>query len=393
MLRCSGKIVQYIPAGRQFVIRALIEMQRQLAVCIAGIAADRAAYQFDLLVAQIDIIAVVKICQVQIIQLGDALSHIDGCDESSVVIPGCMTKPEVAIFGRAGIITGIRERAVAAQLQRATVQQIPEGIAGADQPIRTVKAFKGNIDTLCPFGPAALADSSIVQCLETLTNRFIEGRFHRLRQGRVLFVRCCNLRDRRLVPVVCITWIKLQHIFITVRDLIRIADLKFDRRVGILAGFLKPTVLLQPVLIHFVLLIHRQGNSNGQCAIIAIIIVDRAACQFNIRTLDLDGFEVRHVSNGQRTNAGNAVLNYNLLDSIFFLIPIRLCKTQHIGLSARVGIIGNGTFTANGEGIAIDLIPNRSAGLYIGCVLVVICYAVLLRRNGNSRCSCRPAIT
>lgn len=42
-------------------------MQRQLAVCIAGIAADRAVYQFDLLVAQIDIIAVVKICQVQII--------------------------------------------------------------------------------------------------------------------------------------------------------------------------------------------------------------------------------------------------------------------------------------------------------------------------------------
>lgn len=49
-------------------------MQRQLVVCIAGIAADRAVYQFDLRVAQIDIIAVVKICQVQIIQLGDALS-------------------------------------------------------------------------------------------------------------------------------------------------------------------------------------------------------------------------------------------------------------------------------------------------------------------------------
>ena len=105
-------------------------------------------------------------------------------------------------------------------------------------------------------------------------------------------------------------------------NIIHIADHKFDRRVGILAGFRKPTVLP-----HFVLLIHRQGNGNGQCAIIALIIVDRAACQLNIRSLDLDGFKVRHVSNGQRTNAGNAGLNYNILDSILYHIPIRLCKT------------------------------------------------------------------
>ena len=80
-------------------------------------------------------------------------------------------------------------------------------------------------------------------------------------------------------------------------------------------------------------------------------------------------------------------------DSIFFLIPIRLCETQHFGQFRRVGIIGNGAFTANGEGIAIDLIPNRIAVRYIGCVFLVIFCAVLLRRNGNSRCSCRPAIT
>ena len=88
-----------------------------------------------------------------------------------------------------------------------------------------------------------------------------------------------------------------------------------------------------------------------------------------------------------------AVIYARMLDILSLLKPIRLCETQHIGLILRVGIIGNGACTANGEGIAIDLIPNRSAGCYIGFVLVVIFYAVLLRRNGNSRCSCRPAIT
>ena len=318
MLRCSGKIVQHIPAGRQFVIRALIEMQRQLAVCIAGIAADRAVYQFDLLVAQIDIIAVVKICQVQIIQFGDTLSHIDGCDGGSVVIPGCMTKTEVVICGRAGIITGKRERAVAAQLQRATVQQIPEGIAGADLiHIAAVEAFQRNVDALRTGGPAAKIRSCCILFRKRGPDGILELRFYHVRKSLILFVGSSNC-----APISGIGCIKLQHISIVRLNIIHIADHKFDRRVGILAGFRKPTVLP-----HFVLLIHRQGNGNGQCAIIALIIVDRAACQLNIRSLDLDGFKVRHVSNGQRTNAGNAGLNYNILDSILYHIPIRLCKT------------------------------------------------------------------
>ena len=392
MLRCSGKIVPYIPAGRQFVIRALIEMQRQLAVCIAGIAADRAAYQFDLLVVQIDIIAVVKIRQVQIIQLGDALSHIDGCDGGSVAIPGCMTKTEVAIFGRAGIITGKRERTVAAQLQRATVQQIPEGIAGADLiHIAAGEAFQRNVDALCTGGPAAMIRSCCILFRKRGSDGTIKLRFYHVRKSLILFI-----GNSDCAPISGIGFLKRKHISIFRCNRFHVADVEIDFGIRCFIFSRIGCGIKPPSLFHLVLLVNRQGNDHSQSrlrVVITIIIVDRAACQFNIRTLDLDGFEVRHVSNGQRTNAGNAVLNYNLLDSIFFLIPIRLCKTQHIGLSARVGIIGNGTFTANGEGIAIDLIPNRSAGLYIGCVLVVICYAVLLRRNGNSRCSCRPAIT
>ena len=360
-------------------------MQRQLVVFIAGIAADRAVYQFDLLVAQIDIIAVVKIRQVQIIQLGDALSHIDGCDGVSVAIPGCMTKPEVAIFGRAGIITGKRERAVAAQLQRATVQQIPEGIAGADQ------AVQRNVDALRTLRPAAGFRNFIIQFRKRLPDGIIELRFYHVRKSLILFIGSSNC-----APISGIVCIKLQHISIFRLNRFHITDVEINfgvrcfifSRIG--CGF-KPLSLF-----HLVLLVNRQRNDHSQSRIrivIALIIVDRTACQFNIRTLDLDGFKVRHVSNGQRTNAGNAVLNYNLLDSIFFLIPIRLCETQHFGQFRRVGIIGNGAFTANGEGIAIDLIPNRIAVRYIGCVFLVIFCAVLLRRNGNSRCSCRPAIT
>ena len=352
-------------------------MQRQLAVCIAGIAADRAVYQFDLRIAQIDIITVVKIRQVQIIQLGDALSHIDGCDGSSVVIPGCMTKPEVAIFGRAGIITGKRERAVAAQLQRATVQQIPEGIAGADLiHIAAVEAVQRNVDALRTLRPAAGFRNFIIQFRKRLPDGIIELRFYHVRKSLILFIGSSNC-----APISGIVCIKLQHISIFRLNRFHITDVEINfgvrcfifSRIG--CGF-KPLSLF-----HLVLLVNRQRNDHSQSRI------DRTACQFNIRTLDLDGFKVRHVSNGQRTNAGNAVLNYNLLDSIFFLIPIRLCETQHFGQFRRVGIIGNGTFTANGEGIAIDLIPNRSAGCYIGFVLVVIFYAVLLRRNGNSRCT------
>ena len=367
-------------------------MQRQLVVFIAGIAADRAVYQFDLLVAQIDIIAVVKIRQVQIIQLGDALSHIDGCDGVSVAIPGCMTKPEVAIFGRAGIITGKRERAVAAQLQRATVQQIPEGIAGADLiHIAAVEAVQCNVDALRTLRPAAGFRNFIIQFRKRLPDGIIELRFYHVRKSLILFIGSSNC-----APISGIVCIKLQHISIFRLNRFHITDVEINfgvrcfifSRIG--CGF-KPLSLF-----HLVLLVNRQRNDHSQSRIrivIALIIVDRTACQFNIRTLDLDGFKVRHVSNGQRTNAGNAVLNYNLLDSIFFLIPIRLCETQHFGQFRRVGIIGNGAFTANGEGIAIDLIPNRIAVRYIGCVFLVIFCAVLLRRNGNSRCSCRPAIT
>ena len=361
-------------------------MQRQLAVCIAGIAADRAVYQFDLLVAQIDIIAVVKICQVQIIQFGDTLSHIDGCDGGSVVIPGCMTKTEVVICGRAGIITGIRERAVAAQLQRTTVQQIPEGIAGADLiHIAAVEAFQRNVDALRTGGPAAKIRSCCILFRKRGPDGILELRFYHVRKSLILFIGSSNC-----APISGIGCIKRKHISIFRCNRFHVADVEIDFGIRCFIFSRIGCGIKPPSLFHLVLLVNRQGNDHGQSrlrVVITIIIVDRAACQYNVLAFDHDGFKVRHVSNGQRTNAGNAVLNYNRLDSIFLLIPIRLCKTQHIGQFRRVGIIGNGTFTANGEGIAIDLIPNRSAGCYIGFVLVVIFYAVLLRRNGNSRCT------
>ena len=145
-------------------------MQRQFTVIITGIAAYCTLLQRDIRVAQINVITFIQVSQIQKIQRCDIFSHLNSGDRCSVVIPGCTGETKISICSRTRIITGIREIALAAQLQCAAIQQIPERIADTDFVVCTVKIVQSNVDTPCAIRPATLCNGNIIQGFQRCAN-------------------------------------------------------------------------------------------------------------------------------------------------------------------------------------------------------------------------------